>query len=37
MEKKIGKGTRLKHSSAFKTKVALVAMVGDKRLKVSHQ
>jgi hypothetical protein len=37
MEKKIGKGTRLELSSAFKAKVVLVAMVGDKRLEVSHQ
>ncbi|MBU1985904.1 MAG: transposase [Proteobacteria bacterium] len=32
MEQKMAKGTRRKHSSAFKAKVALAAMAGDKTL-----
>jgi len=32
MEQKMAKGTRRKHSSAFKAKVALAAMGGDKTL-----
>ena len=38
MEQKMAKGTRRKHSSAFKAKVALAAMAGDKTLaELAHQ